>query len=894
MFAYLLPLLLLISSQALGMKRPATQVLNQEPAKIQRGTSYSKELEEALHKKDMAQALALIEKLTPATVNDTREDGYSALIDAIRFNSQPAIKMLLAKGALPYTGQDSPITNEFLIAVITHNAEKVSELLELGVDVNVTSDFDFNPLLFASALGYENIVKILLQHPLVNVHACTVRKTDALMYAAMDSHIGVMDLLIKAGINHDFRNVFGCNALMLALQSKQITAARYLLALPTTIDLNITNTSGCTLLMYAAVLGNIDIISALINKGADIHAVNNGDTALTIAVQNKQNEAAKLLIDAGAKTDIQFKNGATLLIATVTHSTAQVTEKLLTKGAVVHINTPNEGGCTPLMWAANFGYIDIMKVLLAHGADIHAVSKNRSTALSIALDNQKNDAAKLLLAAGAKANITFENDQTLLLNAVPHCTPDIIKKLLDNGAAVHINTPNKNGWTPLMRAARFGNVDTMRLLLAHNADIEAVTTTSATALCIALYNKQNEASKLLIKSNAKTDMRLNDGETMLSLAAAYCNAEIVEMLLQTNARIHINTLSGLQTPLVKALIRADLAIANLLITHGATVYNLHIATTYLIKNKCLHCLEMLAFMLQHTTVSSHYEILKGALTTAHDNQNLEVIPWILSKLTTSNLVEKPYIPQNCRNTHKVLASKQIHQFLEKKQKYEKEKDADVALNISMLFKFYKQPSLNEYLASGAEYCNNSLTALDTTNTYVRYAYNQTPVMWASIFGHLDTTQKIISHLFSEQVSRNLTTFALEKLDPIAMRDTLTNPRVMNALKYINAQDACGRTALMYAIMYGHFDIAQTLLPYALSSICLKDKTGKTALTYAIQKRNTDLIEAILKYYTILNNHLKSNENFFRPTVEDIRIAAEESLAFYAAKLLGYLKDQRIM
>ena len=897
MFVYLLPFLLLMSSQALGMKRPATEILNQS-AKIQRGTNYSKELQDALHQKDTAQALALIEKLTPATVNDTRDE-HSALIDAILYNNKQVIQMLLAKGALPYAGQDSPMASEFLIAVITHNTEKVKELLELDVDVNVRTDFDFNPLLCASALGYEDIVKILLQHPLINIHACDCTQTDALMYAAIHNHVGVMDLLVKAGINHNLRNRLGYTALMAAMQCKQILAVHYLLdLLLTKVDANIAHTNGLTLLMYAVEIGNRDIISTLIDKGADIHAVNQkGHTALTLALRGEQNEIATLLIDAGAKTDLEFEDGVTLLLLAVAYSDARVIEKLLRNGAAVHINTQKEG-LTPLIWAATFGYVEKMRLLIAHNADIEAHTQKGNTALSLAIEKKQPEAAKLLIDAGAKTNIRLENGDTLLHLAVIYSTSQVVEKLLGTRATVHINTPNKSGWTPLMWAASRCYVEIMSLLLAHNANIEAASQNGVTAFSVALGHKHNEAIKLLINNNAKTVGTFGDGETTLSRASTYCSAEVVEMLLKTDARMYINKENSINahTALTKALIRSDIAIAKLLMAHGAELYNPQAIISCLIKDKSAHFLRTLAFILHTTPVSNHADLLKDALDTAHKNQNWEPVPWLLSKLAPVDQDEKPYKPLLSPNKDEAINTESVDQIVQK-QTYENKKEEDVAVTTNMLFKFYRQPSLNDYLTSSVQFCNNFLNKLDTTNTFARYEYNQTPVMWASMFGHLATTQKIIGHLFSPQVSGYLTTFTFEKLDPVAaigLKMALTTPKVINASKFINAQDVCGRTALMYAIMYSNFDIARALLPYALSSICLKDKYGKTALTYAIQKRNTALIEAILKYYTILNNHLKSKENFFRPTVEDIRIAAEEDLPLYAAKLLGYLKEQRIL
>jgi hypothetical protein len=71
----------------------------------------------------------------------------------------------------------------------------------------------------------------------------------------------------------------------------------------------------------------------------------------------------------------------------------------------VDISTKDKDGLTPLMYAAMSGHTDIVRILLAEGADVNERSKNGKTALLLAVMGGHNDTVKMLLKNGAKGKI---------------------------------------------------------------------------------------------------------------------------------------------------------------------------------------------------------------------------------------------------------------------------------------------------------------------------------------------------------------------------------------------------------------------------------------------------------------------------------------------------------
>lgn len=148
-------------------------------------------------------------------------------------------------------------------------------------------------------------------------------------------------------------------------------------------------------LFWASWNGHVEIVTMLLDNGADVNAKNNdGNTALMLASKKGQTEIVSMLLAAGADVNAKVIYGNTALIVASGNGHKEIVAILLEKGADVNIKS--DFGGTALMLASLRGHTEIVAKLLEKGADVNAENNYGQTALSLASLNGHTDIVKLL------------------------------------------------------------------------------------------------------------------------------------------------------------------------------------------------------------------------------------------------------------------------------------------------------------------------------------------------------------------------------------------------------------------------------------------------------------------------------------------------------------------
>lgn len=388
-------------------------------------------------------------------------------------------------------------------------------------------------------------------------------------------------------------------------------------------DVNAINDYGTTPMQEAAERGDVQVLKLLLDAGADVESPNpEGQTALMTVARTNHVAAAKLLISRGANVNAREQwRGQTALMWAAAQSQPEMVKLLIRSGADVNArskvrhwarrvtaeprpqNRP-PGGLTALLLAAREGCVACAEALVKGKADIDLADPENISPLLMATLNGRWDVAAYLIKAGANVNKWDMWGRAPLYSAVDYNTtprggrPDrpssdattaieVVEMLLKAGANPNMQLklfpPYRSlgqdrggdsmltvGTTPLIRAAKAGDVDSIRLLLKYGAMVDLPNDLRITPLMAAagvgsttidtrarFRNEAQciEAAKLLLQAGANINATRDNGQTALHGAALWGWNAFVEFLAENGANLRAADRNGLQ-PLDVALGKA--------------------------------------------------------------------------------------------------------------------------------------------------------------------------------------------------------------------------------------------------------------------------------------------------------------------------------------------------
>ena len=320
-----------------------------------------------------------------------------------------------------------------------------------------------------------------------------------LLVAASNGDLALVNRLLKAGANPNVRNKLNTTPLLEAAFHSNTEIIKALMEAGA--DPNLAGPDGQTPLMLIARGDNVAAAKLLLDKGANPKAKESQreQTALMWAAANDQGPMARLLVERGADVDAKTAidlmtplvsaepraqprspGGMTALMFASREGCLECVQAMVEKGAKVDLADPE--GVTPLIWAIWNTRFDVAKHLIEHGANVNRWDWWGRTPLYLAVDY-------VILPHGGRP------DQPSLDQTLPI---EIVRLLLDKGAdpnpQLKMTAPLRAtgndrgldpmlapGTTPLIRAAKAMDVESMKALLEHGADISLTTSRNMTA-----------------------------------------------------------------------------------------------------------------------------------------------------------------------------------------------------------------------------------------------------------------------------------------------------------------------------------------------------------------------------------------------------------------------------
>ena len=299
---------------------------------------------------------------------------------------------------------------------------------------------------------------------------------------------------------------------------------------------NATNEKGETILMQASERGYIKIVKSLLAGGADPNQ--GSQSALVLAVKNGRAEVVQMLLDAGANQyDTDTSSWPALMQASM-NGHAEIVKMLLKGGADPHainksshmsaLDYAQTGGHAEVarlleqaiaspewreyrvkgewFYAVHSGDLAEMQRLITEGADANATNYDGDTALMVAARRNDSHMTSLLL-RGTNANyMTRDSCTGALMVAAQKGHSEVVKYLMSDSRIRHLSLSDNRGGAVLMDAAEAGCVESVKAILRHNVDTNALFSGGSTPLMQAADKGHAEVVKVLLDAGAKPDI----------------------------------------------------------------------------------------------------------------------------------------------------------------------------------------------------------------------------------------------------------------------------------------------------------------------------------------------------------------------------------------------------
>lgn len=474
-------------------------------------------------------------------LDDYIADKNNTLLLAVKYNFARVVEWLLDNGADVNFRRASDGSTALIQAVKYQHEDVVLALLaQHGIDPNAARATDgLTALMLAVRHGNYAMMASLLDHGVDLEFESSVTRRTALTIA-LERHDGqAVLLLLGHGVFADI--IRGDEPLLHALVFQAI-ASGYLEAVQALFRLGVSQdithpVSGFSLITYAANFGHHDLVGYLIERGMDVNATDRcGRTVLTIAAEKGYYFLVRFLVNGGA----------------------------------VEVDKPGQLGNTALMLAASIARVDMVQLLLTHGADVSEENNKEQTALLLATKNGCLEIVRIILTAGADVNSTDESGDTALIVAVKNADEAMLSLVLEFHPAV--DHQNDEGKSALMIALDRRDRRMLHWLIEHDVDVDQALPNGQTLLTSSIVNNDISMLELLLEFGANLNRIDNNGQIPFVLAVQQGNRHIINLLLDHQPSLDINQMdrSG-QTALMVAAQGGHADIVRFLLAKGANV-----------------------------------------------------------------------------------------------------------------------------------------------------------------------------------------------------------------------------------------------------------------------------------------------------------------------------------
>lgn len=250
-------------------------------------------------------------------------------------------------------------------------------------------------------------------------------------------------------------------------------------------------------------------VKFMIEHGIDVNAPGlGGGNGLISALWSNDSPTINLLCEAGIEF-VQCGQNNCSITAAIYNDNIEIAKICIERGLDINYIDPDNS--TPLcMYLSHNMFKEreikyaTIKFLLDNGANPNLASNNKRTPLYYCIENDIDiEIIKLLISHGAKADCVDSSNETLLIKAARSLSVDVVKLLIDNGADVDLMSDY--GFDPLSQAVDRRNLEIVKLLVDNGASLDHKYRGDATIFSIVDKEREPEIWNYLVSKGAKEE-----------------------------------------------------------------------------------------------------------------------------------------------------------------------------------------------------------------------------------------------------------------------------------------------------------------------------------------------------------------------------------------------------
>ncbi|XP_067661926.1 ankyrin repeat domain-containing protein 50-like [Haliotis asinina] len=396
--------------------------------------------------------------------------GINILHSACLGGDVEVVKYVLSQNTLDIDSREQCGRTAVMLAAENGHKDVVELLVDKGADLSLVDETADNVLHCACRGGDAGVVKYILSKNRVDIDRRGLHELTPIMMARRCKHKEVVELLLSKRADGSLRYYNHINMLLSACKKRDMEVVKFILS-QNIVDVDSRGPRKKTPVMLAALYGYKEVVELLVEKGANLSLVNDrGRNILHVACLKGRLEVLMYILSLST-VDINSRDvrQKTPVMTAAESGQKEVVELLVERGA--NLSLVCDRGRNILHLACSRGHMEVVKYILSQNiVDINSRVGSKKTSAMIAGEYGYKDVVELLVDNGADLSLVCDNGINILHLACSKGCLEVVRYVISQDI-VDINGGGIENMTPVMMAAKSGHKEVVQFLVSRGADV---------------------------------------------------------------------------------------------------------------------------------------------------------------------------------------------------------------------------------------------------------------------------------------------------------------------------------------------------------------------------------------------------------------------------------------